>query len=172
MKGKVFFCQNLILVILLLGQLHGYRSCLQKERKALLELKKYIISITYEEEANSVLPTWTNDTKGDCCCWKGVACNRTSRQVIGIYIGETVFKESSLLNLSLLHPFEKIRSLNLSGEGSSNSMASLMMLKVYQAFSQCLVYPCGLYLETYIPALKISNFRWDSSYLFVFVLES
>ncbi|CAN6936859.1 unnamed protein product [Brassica oleracea] len=39
----------------------------------------------------------------------------TGERVIGISISETNFKEWSPLNLSLLHPFEEVRSLNLSG---------------------------------------------------------
>ncbi|WZZ33592.1 hypothetical protein YC2023_016993 [Brassica napus] len=50
MEGKVFLRKYLICVILLLGQLHGYKSCVENERKALFDLKKYIISITEEEE--------------------------------------------------------------------------------------------------------------------------
>lgn len=50
MEGKGFLRKYLICVILLLGQLHGYKSCVKNERKALFELKKYIISISEEEE--------------------------------------------------------------------------------------------------------------------------
>nr|VDD23035.1 unnamed protein product [Brassica oleracea] len=110
--------QNLIWVILMLlmGQLHGYKSCTEKERNALLELKKYLISLSIEEESNSVRPTWSNDTKSDCCLWEGLKCSGTSRRVTEIAFGGLKLKENSLLNLSLLHPFEDVRSLNLSGE--------------------------------------------------------
>lgn len=103
-------------MILLLGQLHGYKGCVENERKALLELKKYIISITKEEKSGSVFPTWTDDTKSDCCLWEGVVCNQTSRRMTTIAFGTLDLKENSLLNLSLLHPFEDVRSLNLSGD--------------------------------------------------------
>ncbi|KAL0865803.1 hypothetical protein Bca101_044921 [Brassica carinata] len=83
-------------------------------RKALLELKKYIVSITKEEETDYILPTWTYDAMSDCCCWKGVKCNHTSKRVTTIAFGTLFLKENSLLNLSLLHPFEDVRSLNLS----------------------------------------------------------
>ncbi|KAL0724244.1 hypothetical protein Bca4012_038843 [Brassica carinata] len=114
MEGKFFLGKYMIWVILLLGQLHGYKSCVQKERKALLELKKYIVSITKEEETDYILPTWTYDAMSDCCCWKGVKCNHTSKRVTTIAFGTLFLKENSLLNLSLLHPFEDVRSLNLS----------------------------------------------------------
>jgi Leucine-rich repeat (LRR) protein len=102
--------------MLLLVQLRGYKCCIEKERKALLELKKYMISKTADWGLDSVLPTWTNDTKSNCCRWEGLKCNQTSGRIIELSIGQTNFKESSLLNLSLLHPFEELRSLNLSGE--------------------------------------------------------
>ncbi|CAH8359173.1 unnamed protein product [Eruca vesicaria subsp. sativa] len=113
--GKVFLGKYLIWMILILGQLHGYKSCVEKERKALLELKQYLIS--REEEFDYVLPTWTYDTESDCCIWERVKCNRTSKRVTEISFGELYLKENSLLNLSLLHPFEDVRSLNLSWNG-------------------------------------------------------
>ncbi|KAG2254185.1 hypothetical protein Bca52824_084321 [Brassica carinata] len=116
MERNFFLGRYLIWVTLLLGQLHGYKSCVEEERNALLEVKKYIISITREEVSDyiNVLPTWTYDTKSDCCRWEGVKCNRTSRRVTGIAFGTLYLKENSLLNLSLLHPFQDVRSLNLS----------------------------------------------------------
>ncbi|KAG2334031.1 hypothetical protein Bca52824_005211 [Brassica carinata] len=121
MEGKGLLKNYLIWVILLLAHLQGCKTCIEKERKALLELKKYMISksseSSYEEDTeernlNSVLPTWSNDTKSDCCGWKGVECNHTSGRVIQLYVGRNFLRDS--LNLSLLHPFEEIRSLNLS----------------------------------------------------------
>ncbi|KAF2609706.1 hypothetical protein F2Q70_00007540 [Brassica cretica] len=121
MEGKGLLENYLIWVILLLAHLQGCKTCIEKERKALLELKKYMISksseSSYEEDTeernlNFVLPTWSNDTKSDCCGWKGVECNHTSGRVIQLYVGRNFLRDS--LNLSLLHPFEEIRSLNLS----------------------------------------------------------
>ncbi|KAF3524767.1 hypothetical protein F2Q69_00051564 [Brassica cretica] len=89
-------------------------SCIQKERKALLELKQYLISISEEGQSDYVLPTWTNDTKSQCCWWEGVKCSRTSGRVTKIAFGDLFLKESSFFNLSLLHPFEEVQSLDLS----------------------------------------------------------
>ncbi|CAA7043228.1 unnamed protein product [Microthlaspi erraticum] len=113
MEGKVFLCKYLIWVMLLLDQLRGYKSCVEKEREALLELKNYIASIT-KEYPESALFAWTNDTTSDCCLWEEIKCNRTSGRVTEIAFGTLDLKENSLLNLSLFHPFENIRSLNLS----------------------------------------------------------
>ncbi|XP_019084997.1 PREDICTED: LRR receptor-like serine/threonine-protein kinase GSO1 [Camelina sativa] len=113
MEGKLIVGKHLIWVmLLLLGQLHGYKSCIHKERNALLELKKYPIPIN---GSHSVLTTWVNDTTSDCCHWEGVTCNHTSGRVIGLSIDWMFNGKSHLLNLSLLHPFEDIRSLDLSG---------------------------------------------------------
>ncbi|KAH0874731.1 hypothetical protein HID58_072093 [Brassica napus] len=103
-------------------QLHGYKSCIQKERKALFELKQYLISISVEWALDSVLPTWTNDSKSDCCRWDGIKCNHTGGRVIGIFISKTSFKERSPLNLYLLHPFEDVRILNFSGRSNQFSV--------------------------------------------------
>ncbi|KAG7572190.1 Leucine-rich repeat [Arabidopsis suecica] len=114
MEGKLFSGQYLIWMILLLGQLHGYKSCIEKERNALLELKNSMISRRVVSVFDSVLPTWNNDTKSDCCRWKGIKCNHTSGRVNGLFFEDMYYNESPLLNLSLLHPFEELRTLNLS----------------------------------------------------------
>lgn len=94
MEGKVFLVQNLLWVILLLmGQLHGYKSCINREMKGFFELKKYIVSITREEQYDFVLPTRTNDTTSDCCRWKGVECNRISGRVTEIIFGGLSLKK-------------------------------------------------------------------------------
>ncbi|KAF3519381.1 hypothetical protein DY000_02063001 [Brassica cretica] len=113
MERKVFLGRNLIWVMLLLGQQRGYKSCINKERMTLLDLKNFMVSISGGWDPEFVLPTWTNDTTSDCCRWKGIECNRTSRRVTEISVVEGIYGESSLLNLSLLHPFEEVRSLYL-----------------------------------------------------------
>lgn len=81
--GRYLLC----VVLLLFGQIHGYKSCVETERKALLELKKYLISITKEYKSYSVLLNWTYDIKSDCCKWEGVICNQTSQRVTEIAFG-------------------------------------------------------------------------------------
>ncbi|XP_010428401.1 PREDICTED: receptor like protein 30-like isoform X2 [Camelina sativa] len=113
----MFLGKYLIWVMLLLGQICGSKSCIKKERNALFELKKYIISLSEEGKSNDHLTTWTNDTKSDCCMWKGLKCDPTSGRVIELSISLPYLKlkESALLNLSLLHPFEEVRSLDIDG---------------------------------------------------------
>ncbi|KAJ4902961.1 receptor like protein 21 [Raphanus sativus] len=143
MEGKSFFGQYLIWVMLLLWQIHGCKSCIMRERKALLELKNYLMSKSSKSQVGTALEerpeeyattelvlsnfaTWTNDTKSDCCRWNGIKCNHTSRRITGLSVGggsSGIFSEEpSLLNLSLLHPFDALGSLNLSGERYVNSL--------------------------------------------------
>ncbi|WZZ05851.1 hypothetical protein YC2023_091772 [Brassica napus] len=105
MEGKLFLGQYLILVILLLGQLHGYISCIEKERVALLDLKKYTIA---SNESHQFLTTWTNVTKSDCCQWEKVKCDRASGRVIRLSIGWAHYKESSLIFLCCI-PLKKFK---------------------------------------------------------------
>ncbi|KAG2267483.1 hypothetical protein Bca52824_062038 [Brassica carinata] len=125
MEGKLFLGQYLILVmILLLRQIHGYRSCIETERVALLDLKKYTIA---SNESDQFLTSWTNVTKSDCCQWEKVKCDRTSGRVIRLSIGFAHYRESSL-NLSLLHPFEEIQILDLSSSGFSGLFDDILDL--------------------------------------------
>lgn len=151
MEGKLFWGQYLIWMILLLGQLHGYKSCIEKERKALLELKNSMISRRVISVFDSVLPSWNNDTESDCCRWKGIKCNHTSGRVIGLFFEDMYFIESPLLNLSLLHPFEELRSLNLS-LGYNGFFDDI---EGTPDFSQHLVDRCDLYLITFFPTLLL-----------------
>lgn len=111
----------LIWVIIVLGQIHVYKSCIEEERKALLNLKTYLASEGSRQHHHFptfdyILHTWTNDTTSDCCKWEGVNCTLTSAQVNGLAFLEYMYlPDKALLNLSLLHPFEELRSLNLSG---------------------------------------------------------
>ncbi|KAF8083882.1 hypothetical protein N665_0748s0026 [Sinapis alba] len=95
--------------MIVLGQMHGYRGCIAKERKGLLELSAYIISLS--PDANLV---WTNNQKSNCCHWERIKCDINSQRVVGLSLGHLMFGNSDPLNLSLFHPFEELQSLNLS----------------------------------------------------------
>lgn len=80
--------------------LHGYKRCIQKERKALLDLKKYLISNS-EGQSEYVFLTWTNDqraiTGGGVQSYK-----QTGNQgCLWWYVPQREF----FSNLSLLYPF-------------------------------------------------------------------
>ncbi|XP_010474054.2 PREDICTED: leucine-rich repeat receptor protein kinase EMS1-like [Camelina sativa] len=86
-------------------QVYGYRSCIESERKGLLELNAYV---------NSQFPyDWPNDTNSDCCRWERVKCDLTSGRVIGLFLNHT-YNGVLSLNLSLFHPFGELQTLNLS----------------------------------------------------------
>ncbi|KAG7585330.1 Leucine-rich repeat typical subtype [Arabidopsis thaliana x Arabidopsis arenosa] len=97
-----FFFAAWVMVVSL--QMHGYRSCIEKERKGLLDLKAYV-NKEYSYD-------WSNDTKSDCCLWERVECDRTSGRVIGLFLNQT-FSDPIRINLSLFHPFEELQTLNL-----------------------------------------------------------
>ncbi|CAH8381302.1 unnamed protein product [Eruca vesicaria subsp. sativa] len=99
--------------MIVMGQIHRYKSCVEKERKGLLELKTYLLLSSVKEDYT--FDTWSNDTVSDCCRWERVKCNRTTRRVIGLALHELPLIGFPLhINLSLLYPFEDLRTLNLS----------------------------------------------------------
>ncbi|CAH8359388.1 unnamed protein product [Eruca vesicaria subsp. sativa] len=70
--------------------MHGYRGCLEKERKALLDLKAFLISVD-----PFVILDWPNNRSISCCRWERIKCDAKSRRVTGLSL--------------------KLQSLNLSG---------------------------------------------------------
>ncbi|KAJ0257322.1 Leucine-rich repeat-containing protein [Hirschfeldia incana] len=101
------------IICCLLDLIREHQSCIDKERKGLLELKTYLLlsvdSIGFDENFG----TWSyNNTVSDCCNWERVKCNRTTKRVTELALNQLSF---SLLNLSLLYPFQELQSLNLSG---------------------------------------------------------
>ncbi|XP_010511092.1 PREDICTED: probable leucine-rich repeat receptor-like protein kinase At1g35710 isoform X3 [Camelina sativa] len=103
----------MMVVVMMMVSLHvhGYRGCIESERKGLMELKAYLNISEY-------LYDWPNDnTSSDCCRWEGVKCDLISGHVISLTLIETNNSSSSLLNLSLFYPFEELQTLNLSNLG-------------------------------------------------------
>ena len=113
-----FSLMSLIWIIVLMNEIHGYKACLETERTALLEIKSFFISsvsdIGYDDK---ILPSWVGEDDGmpsDCCDdWEGVKCNATTRRVMQLSLN--VRTSALLLNMSLFHPFEELRSLHLFG---------------------------------------------------------
>lgn len=95
-------------VMIVLGQMHGYSGCIAKERKGLLEIKAYIISL--KPDARLV---WTNNQKSNCCHWERIKCDNSQR-VVSLSLDALMFGNFNVpLNVSLFHPFEELQSLNL-----------------------------------------------------------
>jgi hypothetical protein len=126
------FVKALLWGLLVFLQFHGHTAaCLQEERIALLELKAFLESniIIYED---SLLPSWIDNAKSDCCDWERVTCNSTTAHVIKLslynlnqdpgyyeyplhYAYDYKDKKHWLLNVSLLVPLKELTTLNLSG---------------------------------------------------------
>ncbi|KAA3471888.1 LRR receptor-like serine/threonine-protein kinase GSO2 isoform X3 [Gossypium australe] len=84
-------------------------GCLEQERIALFKLKSFFNHPRY-------LKDWVDVKGSNCCQWEGVKCNITSKRVIGLDLAFTRKQDSyGYLNVSLFLPFEKLKSLYLSG---------------------------------------------------------
>lgn len=69
MKGEVFLRQYLIWV---------NRNDTGSTHKLSWDSRNTQAHKSIKWDPDLVLPTWTNDTKSDCCGWEGLECNRTS----------------------------------------------------------------------------------------------
>ncbi|GAY62756.1 hypothetical protein CUMW_220310 [Citrus unshiu] len=136
-----FSLMSLIWIIVLMNEMHGYRACLETERTALLEIKSFFISISDIRYDDQILPSWVSEDDGmpsDCCDnWEGVKCNATTRRVMQLSLHHTqrlnYFERTSAslpINMSLLHPFEELQSLDL----SDNWFTGICEKRAYDGF--------------------------------------
>ncbi|KAJ0042540.1 hypothetical protein Pint_18102 [Pistacia integerrima] len=100
-------------VVLVLVHKSRFNSCFENERIGLLDLKSFI--------KEKVLVSWVDDKMSNCCDWERVQCNATIGRVIKLSLNHTrqfnpyyPLDRLPTLNLSLFHPFEELKSLNLS----------------------------------------------------------
>jgi len=109
-------------------QMKGCVSCVETERMGLLQLKSYLKNLVdaeeEEEEGLSILKSWTHH-EGDCCRWERVKCSDAiNGHVIGLSLDRLVpvafESQTRSLNLSLLHSFPQLQSLNLSWNWFTN----------------------------------------------------
>ena len=135
MGGSLVKC--LLWGLIVLVHLHGHRGCFEEERMGLLEIKKDFVrstpneTITYIPRSRvSILPSWVDDHKSECCEWERVTCNSTTGHVTHLslhniwefdiepndYFFYTFNFEHMvwLLNVSLFESFKELRSLDLS----------------------------------------------------------
>ncbi|XP_044497839.1 receptor-like protein 14 [Mangifera indica] len=110
----------LLMVAIVLVQAYGFKGFLEKERIGLLELKSFIRSVS-NNETEKILVSWVDDKASNYCEWERVQCNATIGRVIKLSLNYTVqikyiqdLRRLPTLNLSLFHPFEELRSLDLS----------------------------------------------------------
>ncbi|KAL1111071.1 hypothetical protein V6Z11_D02G032200 [Gossypium hirsutum] len=84
-------------------------ACLEHERIALLHLKPFF-------NYGNQLQSWVEVKVSDCCKWKRVECNTTTRRLIKLSLNSTRwFDNAWYLNTSMFLPFEELKSLYLSG---------------------------------------------------------
>lgn len=109
------------------------KACVETERMGLLQLKSYfenlIINAGEEDEGTpiypeeeSILKSWSH-RKSDCCRWDGVKCSDAigGGHIVVLSLNE-IMPYTDLdrpLNLSLLHSFPQLQTLEFSRNGFS-----------------------------------------------------
>lgn len=101
-----------IVMVQVFGIISG---CFLQEKAALLDFKA-----TYFND--SVLPSWVDDPKSNCCSWERVACDSTSVHVIHLTLDQVQpvpwwscgNHTITSFNWSVFQPFKELRTLNLS----------------------------------------------------------
>ncbi|MQM19607.1 hypothetical protein Taro_052614 [Colocasia esculenta] len=87
-------------------------KCMERERQALLAVRDDVWGVADHDQS---VPSWERD--GDCCSWKGVACDHRSGHVVKLDLrypeGETLSTLDSKVNPSLLN-LGSLRYLDLS----------------------------------------------------------
>ncbi|KAH9723263.1 Receptor-like protein 14 [Citrus sinensis] len=113
---NMFLFKLLAWVSICFIQMHGYRGCLETERTALLEIKRFFIAVRDTGYKDEILTSWVDDEMSDCCRWEQVKCvNATTRRVKELSLdGITLGANSGFLNLSMFLPFQELESLDLS----------------------------------------------------------
>ncbi|KAG2260178.1 hypothetical protein Bca52824_079472 [Brassica carinata] len=109
----------MIVTLMLQLQMKGCVGCLKTERMGLLQLKSYLKN-GFKVEEEGMMKSWSHDDpSSDCCHWERVKCSdATGGHLVYLsLIGLTPANyelESQSLNLSLLHSFPRLQSLDLS----------------------------------------------------------
>ena len=104
----------LLALFTLVGEWHGRcYGCLEEERIGLLEIQSLI-----NPHGVSWRDHWV-DTNSNCCEWRGIECDNTTRRVIQLSLFDA--RDYSLgdwvLNASLFLPFKELQSLELEETG-------------------------------------------------------
>ncbi|KAK8571687.1 hypothetical protein V6N12_027762 [Hibiscus sabdariffa] len=99
-------------------------ACLEPERNALLQLKPFFNH--YND-----LVDWDEATGSDCCQWKGIECNITTKRITGLSLNYTSYGDKGwYLNASLFLPFEELKGLYLPG----NAIAGCIQNEGFNCF--------------------------------------
>ena len=110
----------LLALLTLVGEWCGCcYGCLEEESIGLLEIKALI------DPDGISLRDWVDSS--NCCVWRGIECDKTTRRVIQLSLGGARYPPLSLfeardlsdwvLNASLFQPFKELQSLDLGYNG-------------------------------------------------------
>ncbi|KFK43047.1 hypothetical protein AALP_AA1G071400 [Arabis alpina] len=119
-------------------QIKGCVGCLETERIGLLQLKSYLNSLIPSPREVRNLESWSDDDlKSDCCLWERVKCS----DAIGGHIvdlslfGILPFEDLDVplsLNLSLLHSFPQLKTLDFAWNGFNHFFDHINGYKSFQ----------------------------------------
>ena len=96
-------------------------ECPSEEYEALLELRSSLLHNNYTSP-----PTWGRGR--DCCLWKRVICNNSTKQVSKLMLSSIVeFDQLKQwrLNFSIFSSFHELRQLNLSDNQIVGSLSQM-----------------------------------------------
>ncbi|EFH65904.1 protein binding protein, partial [Arabidopsis lyrata subsp. lyrata] len=145
----------------------------------LLQLKSYLKNLLdaeeEEEEGLSILKSWTHHN-GDCCLWERVKCSDAiSGHVIDLSLDRLipVAFESQIrtLNLSLLHSFPQLQSLNLSWNWFTNLSDHVLGYKSFGRLEKLTTidFSQNMFDNSIVPFLSattsVKNLHLESNYM-------
>ncbi|CAA0175064.1 unnamed protein product [Arabidopsis thaliana] len=156
----------------------GCVSCVETERMGLLQLKSYLknlVDAEEEEEGLSILKSWTHH-EGDCCRWERVKCSDAiNGHVIGLSLDRLVpvafESQTRSLNLSLLHSFPQLQSLNLSWNWFTNLSDHFLGFKSFGTLDKLttLDFSHNMFDNSIVPflnaATSIRSLHLESNYM-------
>ncbi|KAG6601708.1 Receptor-like protein 13, partial [Cucurbita argyrosperma subsp. sororia] len=106
---------RLVVAVILVFELahHACNGCLEKERLGLLEVKRFFNAHNFSIDS---LPSWSGR---NCCEWDGVQCHSPTPHILRLSLSTLLDIDHSqhmlyLFHASLLNPFPKLESLDLS----------------------------------------------------------
>ncbi|KAE8714546.1 hypothetical protein F3Y22_tig00110195pilonHSYRG00170 [Hibiscus syriacus] len=134
-------------------------ACLEHERIALLQLKPFFNH--YDE-----LVDWDKPKGSDCCRWKGIECNTTTRRLVGLTLNST--RDSSegwYLNASLFLPFVGLKRLYLRGNAIAGCIENEGFEKLSSALGNLEILDLSVNLlndSVILPLSEFSSLRYLS----------
>ncbi|KAM7266786.1 hypothetical protein ACFE04_008952 [Oxalis oulophora] len=113
---RMLYLVLLVMFVIIASESKRSNGCLDHERNALLQLRTVLDSPDELLDWVEAESKHNNTSESDCCNWDRVVCDVTTKNVIQLHLGVTKTRGSKkwYLNLTLLLPFQKLQSLDLS----------------------------------------------------------